>query len=75
MIEGVYMTNKEIERAEVLMKVNQKRMTQAEAATQLNLSLRQVQRLCKIIKKSGIKNLVSKKRCRLFRLYVRWITF
>jgi hypothetical protein len=62
MIEGVYMTNKEIGRVEVLMKVNQKRMTQTEAATQLNLSLRQVQRLYKIIKKSGIKNLVSKKR-------------
>ena len=44
MIEGVYMTRKETNRAEVLMKVIQKRMTQAQAAVELNLSLRQVQR-------------------------------
>ena len=62
MIEGVYMTRKEINRAEVLMKVTQKRLTQAQAALELNLSLRQVQRLCRLVQLNGIASLVSRKR-------------
>lgn len=37
MIEGVYMTGKELNRAEVLMKVTQKRLTQAQAAIELDI--------------------------------------
>ena len=62
MIIGVLMTEQEIERAEVLTKVNQKRMTQAKAAEKLDLSLRQVQRLCNALKQQGIKGLISRKR-------------
>jgi len=62
MNEGVYMTDKELSRAEVFMLISQKRITQSKAAEELNLSLRQIERLYSIFKKNGIKALASKKR-------------
>ena len=64
MIEGVYMTQKETKRIEVLTKVNQKKLTQSQAAIELNLSLRQVQRLCRLYYEDGTLALASKKRGR-----------
>ena len=60
--EVVCMTRKEINRAEVLTKVIEKRLTQAQAAIELALSLRQVQRLCRLVQSNGIASLASKKR-------------
>ena len=48
MIEGVYMTQKELIRVEIVIKVCQKKLTQERAANELGLSLRQVQRLCQL---------------------------
>lgn len=62
MAEGVYMTQKELNRAEILARVKDKRLTQRKAAEQLHLSLRQVQRLCLEYKNKGIAALASKKR-------------
>lgn len=62
MNEGVYMTQKEINRTEVFLKIKNKQHTQVQAANELNLSIRHVQRLYKLFKKSGVKALVSKKR-------------
>jgi transposase len=64
MAEGVYMTQKELNRAEVLAKVEDKRLTQRKAAEQLNLSLRQVQRLIKLYRIKGAVALASQKRGR-----------
>jgi hypothetical protein len=62
MIEGVYMTQKETKRAEILMQVIHRKQTQEQAAIVLEISLRQVQRLCKLVKANGISALASKKR-------------
>lgn len=59
---GVYMTNKEVKRHEVICLIANKRMSQSEAAGILSLSLRQVQRLYAQYRIHGIKGLVSKKR-------------
>lgn len=64
MCEGVYMTKKELGRAEVLSRVKEKRMTQRQAATQLCLSLRQLQRQYKLYCEEGVLALASKKRGR-----------
>ena len=61
MNEGVYMTQKELDRVKVLMKVSEKKLKQTQAAIELNLSLRQVQRLCKLYKTQGIAAIASKK--------------
>lgn len=62
MNEGICMTQKEINRTEVFLRIKNKQLTQVMAAKELNLSIRHVQRLYKLFKKNGMKALVSKKR-------------
>ncbi len=62
MAQGVYMTQKELNRAEILSKVKDKRLKQRQAAEKLKLSLRQLQRLYKDYLMHGAKALASKKR-------------
>jgi len=56
------MTEKEVQRAEVFAMIVHKQITKTEAAEKLNLSLRQVLRLCKDFKRVGREALLSKKR-------------
>jgi len=56
------MINKELDRLEILQKILEKRLKQKEAAFQLNLAIRQIERLCKRLKKQGPKGLVSRNR-------------
>lgn len=62
MNEGVFMTQKEINRTEVFLRIKNKQLKQIQAARELGLSVRQVQRLYREFKKEGIKSLTSKKR-------------
>jgi transposase len=62
MNEGVYMTEREINRTEIFLKIKNKQLTQVSAAKELNLSIRHVQRLYRLFKRSGVKALASKKR-------------
>ena len=62
MDEGVYMTKQEINRLQIFNKIKDKRLSQTQAAKELNLSIRQIQRLYKSFKTGDIKALVSKKR-------------
>lgn len=62
MPEGVYMTQKEIERVEIFSRVKEKRLNQRQAAEKLGISLRQVQRLYKLYQEKGAFALASKKR-------------
>ena len=64
MPEGVYMTQKEIDRVEVLSQVKDKRLNQGQAAEFLNLSLRQMQRLYRLYQERGALAIASKKRGR-----------
>lgn len=62
-MEGyLIMSNKELDRLKVIQKALDKRLKQREASEQLHLSLRQIKRLCKKLKKAGPKGLISKKR-------------
>jgi transposase len=62
-MEGyIIMSNKELDRLEVLQKVLDKRLKQREAASQLNLSIRQIKRLCKKLRDEGAQGIVSLKR-------------
>lgn len=58
------MSRKELNRLQVLNRVLERRLTQAKAAEQLGLSLRQVERLCPKLRLEGPHGLVSKKRGR-----------
>ena len=60
--EGVYMTQKELNRTEIFLNVKNKKLNQVQAAKELKLSVRQTQRLYKKFKKNGARALVSKKR-------------
>lgn len=62
MEKGAYMTKKEVDRAEVFLRIAQKRITKTQAAEELDLSLRQILRLYKDYKKHGRNVLCSKKR-------------
>jgi hypothetical protein len=62
MAKGVYMTQKELNRAEVLARVKDKRLSQRMAAELLHLSLRQTQRLYANYKNNGAAALASQKR-------------
>ena len=62
--EFVTMSAKEIDRAELVRKVLEKRLTQAAASQQMGLSLRQVKRLCRGFKAEGMAGLASRKRGR-----------
>ena len=56
------MSKKEIDRVELMGLLSQRRMTQADAAARLGISVRQVRRLLRAYEKEGGAGLVSKKR-------------
>jgi hypothetical protein len=56
------MSAKELNRLEVLRRVLERRLTQAQAAEQLGLGTRQVERLCRTLRLEGPRGLISKKR-------------
>ena len=58
------MSQQEIDRAEWMLRVRERRATQAEVAERLGLSVRQVERLYRAYKAGGAVGLVSKKRGR-----------
>jgi len=58
------MSAKDLDRLEVLGRVIERRLTQRQAAEQLGLSLRQVKRLCRALRRDGAAGLVSGKRGR-----------
>ncbi|HIF94340.1 MAG TPA: helix-turn-helix domain-containing protein [Myxococcales bacterium] len=58
------MSTKELNRLEILGRVLERRLTQAEAAEQLGLGVRQVERLCRRLRLKGRQGLISKKRGR-----------
>jgi transposase len=58
------MSRKELDRAEWMQRVHEQRMTQADAAERLGLSVRQVERLYRAYKAGGAAALASKKRGR-----------
>jgi len=58
------MSAKELNRLELLGRALERRLTQAQAAGQLGLSVRQVERLCRKLRLEGARGLVSKKRGR-----------
>jgi transposase len=58
------MSNKELNRAELMLRIQERRLTQRKAAEMLSLSVRQVERLHRCYKEHGPAGLVSKKRGR-----------
>ena len=62
MAQGVFMTEKELYRAEILVKVRDKRLTQEKAAEKLNITLRHLERIYQAFRKYGAQALASKKR-------------
>lgn len=58
------MSQRELSRLEVIQRACRKTLTQARAADLLDLSLRQVKRLCKAYKAAGTRALISKRRGR-----------
>ncbi len=56
------MSQKELTRVEVMQQLKTKRLTQAQAAVQLHLSVRQVKRLWRTYKTLGRAGLISKRR-------------
>ena len=59
------MSAKELNRLEILGRVLERRLTQTQAAQQLGLSVRQVERLCRKLRVEGPRGLVSQKRGRV----------
>ena len=58
----VVMSRREIERAHVMRAIRERRLTQKQAASQLVLSVRQVERLFARYKRDGPTGLVSRRR-------------
>ncbi len=58
------MSRKELNRLEILGRVLERRLTQVQAAEQLGLGVRQVERLCRKLRIEGAPGLVSKTRGR-----------
>ena len=58
------MSTRELDRLEILGRVTERRLTQRQAAEQLGLGLRQVERLCRALREQGAAGLVSRKRGR-----------
>lgn len=56
------MSEKELTRLEVMQRLKEKRLSQAEASGMLGISVRQVKRLYAAYRKSGAKGLVSQRR-------------
>ncbi len=63
-MEILTMSSKELNRLEILGRVLERRLTQVQAAEQLGLGVRQVERLCRKLRVEGPPGLVSKKRGR-----------
>ena len=61
---GIFMTEQEKNRADLFSKINQKIISQSEAARQLGLSVRHIQRLYALYRKVGLSALFSKQRGR-----------
>ena len=62
MDESITMSKIELSKLEVMQRISEKRINQKEAASILNLSLRQIKRLWKAYQKEGAKGIVSKRR-------------
>ena len=62
--ETLIMSRKELNRLEILGGVLERRLTQVQAAEQLGVGVRQVERLCRKLRTEGPPGLVSKKRGR-----------
>jgi transposase len=62
MDELLKMSNQEITRLEAMQRIKDKRLTQAEAAQLLKVSVRQIKRLFRAYKAKGAKGLVSARR-------------
>jgi hypothetical protein len=62
--EALTMSTQELNRLEIIGRVVERRLTQRKAAEQLDLSLRQVQRLCRSLRRAGPTGLISRKRGR-----------
>jgi transposase len=62
--ELVTMSAKEIDRGDLIRRVLEKRLKQAQAAELLGVTVRQVKRLCRAFKRDGLPGMVSKKRGR-----------
>jgi len=62
MDELLTMSNREINRLEAIQRIQDKRLTQKEAARLLSLSVRQIKRLCRAYKARGAKGLISDRR-------------
>jgi transposase len=60
--EGKLMSQKEVQRLEVLRRVQHEGLSQAHAAQQLGLSVRQVKRLTRRLREHGPQGLVSRRR-------------
>src|ERR1700712_463535 len=60
----VTMSHSELDRFGVITRVREGRLTQTEAARVLDLSVRQIQRLCASVAQQGADGLVSRKRGR-----------
>jgi hypothetical protein len=61
-MEGyITMSEQELNRFELIKKIIEKRLKQYQAAQQLNLTTRQIERLCKAYKQTGSQGLVSKR--------------
>lgn len=60
--ELLIMSQKEVSRLEVLQQIQEKRLTQVDAANLLNLSVRQVRKLQHAYRQQGAAGLVSKRR-------------
>jgi transposase len=58
------MSAEELDRLEIIGRVIERRLTQLNAADQLGLSLRHVERLCRALRTDGAAGLVSRKRGR-----------
>ena len=58
------MSRRELNRAEVMARIADRRMTQVAGAAQLGLSVRQVERLCRGYRAAGAASLVSRRRGR-----------
>ncbi|MEK9132554.1 MAG: ISNCY family transposase [Patescibacteria group bacterium] len=61
-MELITMSDREIDRLAVITKLLNKQLTAPEAAEQLNLSVRQVKRIKKRVKKQGAKGLIHRSR-------------
>ncbi len=61
-METLTMSSKELTRLEVLGRVLERRLTQIQAAEQLGLGVRQVERLCRKLRVEGPPGLVSNAR-------------